>query len=300
MDDLIEVLELLRRTHRFAGYVHVKILPGAEAAQIERITALATRVSVNLEAPCGETLSAIAPEKSYATTFATLSRARTLIVQEQRLEADGWKRNPLRPGGASGMTTQFVVGATRDTDRTIVERVSELYAGGGVHHVHFSAFRPIRDTPLETRDAVPALREHRLYQADYLLRYYGFTVGDVVYQADGNLPLDHDPKVAWALAHPEQFPVDIATASYRTLVRVPGIGVVTARRIVNERRNAIIRDLSDLRKLGVQTTRATGFLALKGRTLGAGRWSEQLGLWRAEEEIGSYRRVYDVSPGTFR
>ena len=300
MDDLIEVLELLRGTHRFGGYIHVKILPGAEPAQIERITALATRVSINLEAPCGETLSAIAPEKSYATTFATLSRARTLVVHEQRREADGWKRDPLRPGGASGMTTQFVVGATRDTDRTIVERVSELYAGGGVHHVHFSAFRPIRDTPLQTRDAVPALREHRLYQADYLLRYYGFNVGEVVYQADGNLPLDQDPKVAWALTHPEQFPVDVATASYRALVRVPGIGVVTARRIVNERRNAIIRDLSDLRKLGVQTTRAAGFLALKGRALGTGRWSEQLGFWRVEEEVGSYRRVYDVSPGTFR
>jgi predicted DNA-binding helix-hairpin-helix protein len=300
MDDLIQVLDLLRHTHKFGGYIHVKILAGAEDAQVERITALATRVSVNLETPCGETLSAIAPEKSYDTTFATLSHARSLIVHEQRREADGWRRNPLRPGGASGMTTQFVVGATHDTDRTIVSRVSELYSAGGVHHVHFSAFRPIRDTPLETRAAVPALREHRLYQADYLLRYYGFTVGEVVYQGDGNLPLDHDPKVAWALAHPEQFPVDVATASYRALVRVPGIGVVTARRIVTERRTTIIRDLSDLRKLGVQTGRAAGFLALKGRTLGAGRWTEQLGFWRAEDQVGGRKNVYEVSPGTFR
>ena len=149
---------------------------------------------MNLEAPCGETLSAIAPEKSYDTTFATLSRARSLIVHEQRREADGWRRNPLRPGGASGMTTQFVVGATRDTDRTIVERVSELYSGGGVHHVHFSAFRPIRDTPLETRAAVPALREHRLYQADYLLRYYGFNVGEVVYQERRQPPARPGPE----------------------------------------------------------------------------------------------------------
>jgi predicted DNA-binding helix-hairpin-helix protein len=300
MDDLIQVLELLRNTHQFGGYIHVKILAGAEPAQVERITALATRVSINLEAPCGQTLSEIAPEKSYDTTMTTLVRARTLVVREQQLEADGWKRNPLRPGGASGMTTQFVVGATRDTDRTIVDRVSELYAGGGVHHVHFSAFRPIRDTPLETRDAAPALREHRLYQTDYLLRYYGFAAGDVVYQDDGNLPLDRDPKVAWALAHPEHFPVDVASASYRLLVRVPGIGIVTARRIVAERRSTIIRDLSDLRKLGVQTTRATGFIALKGRALGAGRWAEQLGFWRAEEEVGAYKQIYDVSPGTFR
>ena len=169
MDDLIEVLDLLRNTHRFGGYVHVKILAGAEAAQVERITALATRISINLETPCGNTLEEIAPEKSYDTTFATLSRARALVVHEQQLEADGWTRNALRPGGASGMTTQFVVGATPDSDRTIVNRVSEIYAGGGVHHVHFSAFRPIRDTPLETRAAAPALREHRLYQTDYLV-----------------------------------------------------------------------------------------------------------------------------------
>jgi len=300
MDDLIQVLELLRNTHRFGGYIHVKILAGAEPAQVERVTSLATRVSINLETPCGQTLSEIAPEKSYQTTFATLARARSLVVHEQQLEADGWTRNPLRPGGGSGLTTQFVVGATPDSDRTIVERVSELYAGGGVHHVHFSAFRPIRDTPLETHAAAPALREQRLYQTDYLLRYYGFSTGDVVYRPDGNLPLDRDPKVAWALAHPEHFPVDVATASYQALVRVPGIGVVTARRIVAERRNTIIRGLSDLHKLGVQTARATGFLSLKGRALGAGRWSEQLGFWRAEDEVGAYKQVYDVSPGTFR
>ena len=300
MDDLIEVLELLRNTHRFGGYVHVKILPGAETAQIERITALATRISINLETPCGNTLEEIAPEKSYDTAFATLSRARALVVHEQQLEADGWTRNALRPGGASGMTTQFVVGATPDSDRTIVERVSEIYAGGGVHHVHFSAFRPIRDTPLETRPAAPALREHRLYQTDYLLRYYGFVANDIVYAGDGNLPLERDPKVSWAITNPERFPVDVATASYRALVRVPGIGVLTARRIVSERRKTIIRDLTDLRKLGVQTARAAGFLTLKGRTLGAGRWSEQLGFWRADEEVGAHHQVYDVSPGTFR
>ena len=300
MDDLIQVLDLLRNTHHFGGYIHVKILAGAEPAQVERITALATRISINLETPCGETLNAIAPEKNYAATFATLTRARTLIVDGQQHEADGWRRNPLRPGGTSGMTTQFVVGATADTDRTIVQRVSELYSAGGVHHVHFSAFRPIRDTPLENRDAVPAVREHRLYQADYLLRYYGFSVGDVVYQEDGNLPLDRDPKVAWALAHPEYFPVDVAAASYQAIVRVPGIGVVTARRIVAERRSTIIRDLADLKKLGVQTARAAGFISLKGRALGAGSWSEQLGFWGTQEEVGAYKRIYDVSPGTFR
>lgn len=300
MDDLIAVLELLRHKHRFDGYIHVKILPGAEPAQIERITALATRVSMNLEAPCGDTLTAIAPEKSYDTAFATLTHARKLVVNEQQHEAHGKRRNPFQPGGASGMTTQFVVGATPDTDRTLVKRVSELYAAGGVHHVHFSAFRPIRDTPLETRAATPALREHRLYQTDYLLRYYGFSESDVVYETDGNLPLANDPKVAWALAHPEIFPVDVITASYETLVRVPGIGVVTARRIVNERRSTVIRGAADLKRLGVQTTRALGFLLVKGRQLSAHRWTEQLGFWNPGDEVGAYAPVYDVSPGTFR
>jgi len=300
MDDLIQVLELLRHTHKFGGYVHVKILAGAEAAQVERITALATRVSINLEAPCGDTLKVVAPEKSLETSLITLARARSHVLNEQQREADGWKRNPLRPGGASGMTTQFVVGATPDTDRTIVNRVSEIYSGGGVHHVHFSAFRPIRDTPLESRAEVPASREHRLYQTDYLLRYYGFDSADIIYGDDGNLPLERDPKVAWAIAHPEQFPVDIATASYRQIVRVPGIGVVTAKKIVNERRNTFIRDLADLRKLGVQTSRATGFLSLRGRALGAERWSEQLGFWNAADQVGAHQQIYDVSPGTFR
>jgi predicted DNA-binding helix-hairpin-helix protein len=300
MDDLIAVLELLRHKHKFDGYIHVKILPGADAAQVERATALATRVSVNLEAPCGDTLTQIAPEKSYQTSVDTLSQARRLVVLEQQRERDGRRRDPLRPGGASGMTTQFVVGATPDSDRTILNRVAELYDAGGVHHVHFSAFRPIRDTPLESRPAVPALREHRLYQTDYLLRYYGFTASDVVYEADGSLPLGNDPKVAWALAHPEQFPVDVATASYEVLVRVPGIGVATAKRLVSERRTTTIRGLADLRRLGVQTGRAAGFLALRGRGLEATRWTEQLAFWSPGESAGSYPEVYDVSPGTFR
>ena len=300
MDDLISVLEQLRHTHKFDGYIHVKILPGAEPAQIERITTLATRVSLNLEAPCGDTLTAIAPEKNYDTSLATLSYARKLVVREQQHEADGRRRDPLRPGGASGMTTQFVVGATVDSDRSIVKKVAELYSAGGVHHVHFSAFRPIRETPLESKPAVPALREHRLYQTDYLLRYYGFAANEVVFESDGNLPLANDPKVAWALAHREHFPLEITTASFDSLVRVPGIGVVTARRIVNERRATTFRDLADLKRIGVQINRAAGFLALRGRAFSTSRWTEQLGFWNPGDEVGSYAHVYDVSPGTFR
>jgi predicted DNA-binding helix-hairpin-helix protein len=294
------VLELLRVKHRFAGYIHVKMVPGAEAAQVERITALASRVSINLEAACGESLSRIAPEKSLATTLVTLERARSLVVGAREEERAGRPHDALRPGGTAGMTMQLVVGATPESDRTIMGKVSELYAGGGIHHAQFSAFRPIRDTPMEGVRATPALREHRLYQADHLVRLYGFTQTEVVFDDGGNLPLALDPKVAWALAHAERFPVEVRTATRSQLVRVPGIGPGSARRIVSERRSTIIRSLADLRRLGVVTTRAAGFLTIAGRRLRSERWAEQLGFWRAEDEAGVRQEIYDVSPGTFR
>jgi predicted DNA-binding helix-hairpin-helix protein len=300
MDDLIRVLELLRERHRFGGYIHVKILAGAEQAQVERITALASRVSLNLEAPCGESLTRIAPDKSFANTIVTLERARSLVNRARDEERVGRPRDVLRPGGTAGMTMQLVVGATPDTDRTIINKVSELYADGGIHHTQFSAFRPIRDTPMEDVRAAPALRELRLYQADHLMRGYGFTAQEMAYDDDGNLPLSHDPKVAWAVAHPERFPVEIRTASRVELLRVPGIGPATARRIVDERGATRLRDLADLRRLGVITVRAAGFLTLGGRRLQATRWTEQLGFWNAGDEAGVPHVVYDVSPGTFR
>lgn len=300
MDDLITVLELLRDRHRFAGYIHVKIVPGADTAQVERITSLATRVSINLEAPCGDHLRRIAPEKDLASSLATLEQARSLVRQGREEERDGRPRDALRPGGAAGMTLQLVVGATPDSDRTILDTVTSLYSGGGVHHAQFSAFRPIRDTPMEDVRAAPVLREHRLYQADHLIRDYGFEAGEIAYDAGGNLPLSHDPKVAWALAHPERFPVELRTASRSRLLRVPGIGPASARRIVAERRTTTLRGLADLRRLGVVTGRAAGFLTLGGRRLQTARWTEQLGFWRPDEEAGVPHVVYDVSPGTFR
>jgi predicted DNA-binding helix-hairpin-helix protein len=300
IDDLITVLELLRVKHRFSGYVHVKMPPGGEPAQIERLTALASRVSINLETPCGATLQRIAPEKRLDQTLVSLERSRTLVNLAREAERDGRRRDLLAPGGVAGMTMQFVVGATPDDDRSIVGKVTSLYAGGGIHHAHFSAFRPIRDTPLENARATPALREQRLYQVDYLLRQYGFAPGEIVYDDGGNLPLLTDPKCSWALAHPAAFPVEVMSADYETLVRVPGIGPLSARRIVAERHTTTLRGLADLRRLGVITKRAAGFVALRGRRLKTVRWEQQLGIWRPEDEIGSYQRVYEVSPGTFR
>ena len=300
MDDLIQVLELLREKHRFGGYIHVKLVAGSETAQIDRLTALASRISLNFEAPCGKSLAQIAPDKSFSITLHDFERVRSLVVRERAEQAHGKPRDPLHPGGASGMTMQFVVGATPDTDRDLINTVTRLEAGGGVQHPHFSAFRPISDTPMEGVPATPALREHRLYQAAYLVGSYGFTPEEVVFEPGGNLPLTLDPKSAWALEHPELFPVEIQSASHEALMRVPGIGPVVARRIVNERGSATLRGLSDLRKLGVVTTRAGGFLTLRGRRLQNTRWTQQLGFWAPEEEAGMYHGVYQVSPGTFR
>jgi predicted DNA-binding helix-hairpin-helix protein len=300
MDDLIQVLELLRERHRFGGYIHVKLVAGSETAQIDRLTALASRVSLNFEAPCGKSLARIAPEKSFSTTLQDFERVRKLVILERSAQAQGKPKDSLHPGGVSGMTVQFVVGATPDTDRSLLNTITGLKTGGALHHPHFSAFRPISDTPLEGAPAAPALREHRLYQAAYLLGDYGFTPEEVVYEPSGNLPLSLDPKSAWALAHPELFPVEVGTASYEELVRVPGIGPLAARRLIAERSNATFRGLADLRKLGVVTTRAGGFLTLRGRRLQTTRWTEQLGFWAPEDEVGTHHVVYQVSPGTFR
>jgi predicted DNA-binding helix-hairpin-helix protein len=300
MDELIQVLDLLRIRHRFRGYVLVKIVPGAEPAQIERLTLLANRVSINLEAPCGESLVRIAPDKALGRTVAALEEARSSVLAARAEERAGRPRDPLRPGGTAGLTMQYVVGATDDDDRTFLSKVVELSAKGGVHHAHFSAFRPIRDTPLESARAAPALREHRLYQADHLLREYGFEPEEIVYDESGNLPLARDPKVSAALGDPDRFPVEIRTAAVAELVRVPGIGPGTARRIVAERRSTVIRGLADLKKLGVITDRAAGFLTVGGRRLRSERWAEQLGFWAPEEAAGAPQIIYEFSPGTFR
>ena len=300
MDDLITTLEILRVRHGYRGYIHVKIVPGAEEAQVDRITALANRVSINLETPCGDTLATIAPEKRLETALVTLRRAQRRVSDARAEARDGRPADSLLPGGVAGITTQFVVGATPDADRAIIGKASELYAQGGMHHAHFSAFRPIRNTPLENVLGAPPLREHRLYQADHLVRRYGFSTSELVFDGVGNLPLAQNPKVAWAIAHPERFPVEVRTAAYGELLRVPGIGPVVARRIVVERRRTAIRGLGDLRKLGVVVPWAQGFLTLGGRRLAPDRWREQLTLWAPEEQAGVRPITYEFSPGTFR
>jgi predicted DNA-binding helix-hairpin-helix protein len=169
-----------------------------------------------------------------------------------------------------------------------------------LHHAHFSAFQPVAGTPFENLAPTPAAREARLYQAEHLLRDYGFGFEELAFGADGNLPLEHDPKTTWALANAERFPLDVTRAPLEMLLRVPGIGPRAARRIVAERATSLPRDLRDLGRLGVVTTRAAGFLTVGGRRLADVRWAEQMGFWGPDQDVGRYHAVYEVSPGTFR
>src|SRR5262245_6126723 len=232
MDRMLASVEILRRRHGYRGYVHLKLLPGAERAQIEAACGLANRVSVNLEAPTAGHVRFLSREKDLTgDLLPALEVAGRYALEAQREPIPG----QIRPAGT---TTQFVVGAAGESDRQILGLVAGLEARRLLHHAHFSAFQPVVGTPMEGARPTPPVRELRLYQAEHLLRQYGFRYDDLVFEADGNLPLDRDPKIAWALAHPEVFPVEIGSAPYELLLRVPGIGPRSAHVLVAERRRA--------------------------------------------------------------
>lgn len=260
-DRLIAAAELLRRRYGFQGYIHLKIMPGAERDQIAAAMRLADRVSVNLEAPNTERLKFLAPHKAFAEEL--LQRLRW--IEEIRREM---------PGRRPSSTTQFVVGAAGESDLELLTTTEFLHRQAGLARAYFMAFTPVPDTPLENHPPTPPLREHRLYQSSFLLRDYGFTVEELPFDANGNLPLERDPKLAWAFRELAHAPVELNTADRRTLLRVPGIGPRGAARLLEERRRGRLRDLADLRKLGIAAERAAPFILLEGR-----RPVYQLPLW---------------------
>ena len=296
MDRLIELVEFLRLRRGYAGYLHVKAVSGAEPEQIDRVTELCDRVSYNLEAACQATLDRVAPEKSFAQGISLLER---VYRRASELDIRRVKGDPRPPGRANsaGMTAQFVVGIGDEPDRSFLSTTHDLWRRRLLHHPHFAAFRPIEDTPLEGERETPLLRENRLYQADYLLRRYGFEPEELVYRNDGNLPLARDPKLAWALAHPERFPVEASISDRETLLRVPGLGPKTVERLLAVRRKLAGLDLPRLRKLGAAATRAAGFLAWRGRTLGRKAIQDTL---FPPEDFPEPSKTYSFSPGTFR
>lgn len=264
-EQLIKVLELLRHTHRFNGYIHVKAIPGAAPELISRLGLLADRMSVNIELPTQDSLKLLAPDKSKESILKPMSAIRQGI-QENSTDIVKYRHAPrFVPGGQS---TQMIVGATPDSDLKIINLTESLYKKFQLKRVYFSAYTPVmEDSLLPALDSKPPLlREHRLYQADWLLRFYGFEAKELLDERTPNFNPFMDPKCNWAMNHIDQFPVEVNIASYESLVRVPGIGIRSAKRIVTARRAGRL-DFQGLKKLGVVLKRAQYFITCSGRRL---------------------------------
>jgi predicted DNA-binding helix-hairpin-helix protein len=257
-DKLLDTADILRNKFGFRGYIHLKIMPGAEKEQVYRAMQLADRVSVNLEAPNTDRLSRLAPHKQFLEELLQPLK----WVEEIRKTVPAYKGwNGRWPSSV----TQFVAGGADESDLELLTTTEWLHKNVRLSRAYFSAFSPIPNTPLENKAAVNPLREHRLYQASFLLRDYGFDLEELPFVDDGNLPLASDPKLAWARQNLSERPVDINRAEKRELLRVPGIGPKGAEAILKARREGRLRELSNLRKLGVAIQRAAPFVLVNGR-----------------------------------
>jgi len=242
MEQLVEVARQLRETHHFRGYIHLKTIPDADPALLEAAGRYADRLSVNIELPTEASIAHLAPEKSIHTIKLAMGAIRTKLDQK----AEEPKAPKFAPAGQS---TQLIVGADASDDKTILDTAETLYGSYKLKRVYYSAFSPIPQSPKSVPlQPPPMMREHRLYQADFLMRGYGFQASELM-PAAGNLALDIDPKLAWALAHREHFPLDLNRAEANMIARVPGIGLRNAKRLVELRRLRAIRyvDLTRLR-----------------------------------------------------
>jgi predicted DNA-binding helix-hairpin-helix protein len=252
MDRMLGTLERLRFRHGFFGFVHIKVIPGAEESQILRAMQLANRVSVNLEAPTEGHLASIAPGKQY----------RHQLGDAMRFIAKHLGRRDLR---CRSHTTQYVVGAADEQDREILRSLWNSYRRLRLGRGYFSAFQPILGTPLGHRPPTPAMREHRLYQADFLFRKYRFSFDDIIFDDAENLSLTTDPKTLWATRHPEFFPIEINRAAETALLRVPGIGPTAAAHIIAARRESRLTDLDGLKAVTRRWRIAAPYLLFDGR-----------------------------------
>ena len=255
---IIDTAEILRKKLGFRGYMHLKIMPGAEKGQVERMMQLADRVSINLEAPNTERLARLAPHKIF---IEELLRPLKWVEEIRRSQP----AHKFWNGKYPSTVTQFVAGGSDESDLELLTTTNWLMKNVRLTRAYFSAFHPIRDTPLENKAAVDPLREHRLYQASFLLRDYGFDLEDMPFTQNENLPLHTDPKMAWAQMNLKGKPVEINKAEKRDLFRIPGIGPKHADAILQARRTAKLRDLTALRKMGIVVARVSPFVLLDGR-----------------------------------
>ena len=262
---MIRCLELLRHHYRFNGYIHAKTIPGTDPDLVQRLGLLADRLSVNIELPSEQGLQTLAPNKTRKAIFRPMGLI-TSTLRENKEELVKYRHTPrFAPAGQS---TQMIIGATPDSDRHILSLTQALYDKYRLKRVFYSAYVPVvENTLLPSLDTKPPLlREHRLYQADWLLRFYGFRAEELLDEDDPNFNPLVDPKCSWALKPPAFFPVEINTASREELLRVPGIGTVSTRRILYARRARKLEH-EDLRKLGVVMKRAQYFITCKGKIL---------------------------------
>ena len=275
MEQVVEVARSLREDHDFRGYIHLKTIPDADPEILAEAGRYADRLSINVELPTSESLQQLAPEKSEQRIKTSMARMRSRIEDAKAERKESRKAPKFAPGGQS---TQMIIGADKTTDSIILERSSLLYRSYGLRRVYYSAFSPIPDAssslPLKSP---PLLREHRLYQADWLFRFYGFEPEEIASSADnsGMLDLELDPKLAWAVANPANFPVNLNKASKRMLLRVPGLGPRNVARVLDIRRQQRIR-LDDLQQLRVSLPKVMPFIETADHRPGKELESENL------------------------
>ncbi len=265
MERLVRVAKLLRTEHRFNGYIHLKTIPGASHELLDEAALYADRLSVNIELPSEKSLKLLAPEKNYNDIIKPMSYLGEAI-QAYKLEKKTIKRTPSY--APAGQSTQMVIGATPETDQHVLQMASNLYQNYKLKRVYYSGYvavsgdnrLPVLGTP------VPIIRENRLYQADWLMRFYKFSIHELVGEKHQNLDLDIDPKLGWAFRNPQYFPIDINRADYESILRIPGVGVNAAKKIVSARR---FRKLSweHLKKIGIVLSRAKYFLVCDSKEI---------------------------------
>jgi len=264
MEEMVRIVRELRGTHHFRGYIHLKSIPEASPHLIEEAGLYADRLSLNIELPTDSGISRFAPEKKPASIRRSMGDLRLKIEAAEEPTLQTKRRKRFVPAGQS---TQMIVGADGANDATILSTSGQLYSSYGLKRVYYSAFSPIPDSSKNLPLIKPPLmREHRLYQADWLYRFYGFGIDEITStQQGGMLDLNLDPKLAWALGHREDFPVDINRADREKLLRVPGLGTKTVKAILTERRQRRLR-LEDLPRLGVSLRKVQAFITAEGWT----------------------------------
>jgi len=257
MEALLRVAKSLREEHKFGGYIHLKAIPGASQDLITLAGYYADRMSLNIEIPSEPSLKMLAPDKNFESVYSPMNSLRTKILEHK----GNLKRRGLKKFVPAGQSTQMIVGASPENDLNIITLAASLYKRQELKRVYYSGYIPINeDRRLPVISAPPLKRENRLYQADWLMRFYGFSYDEILDKNNPWLDPEFDPKMAWALRHPEFFPIDLDCASYEEILRVPGVGVKSAKFIVHSRRFGKIR-LEHLKKMGIALKRAKFFIA---------------------------------------